>query len=275
MYEMKGKTIRLGLVGKDVSASTSHRIHRFVLGELGYTCEYEKISVSAEEFDLAARRLLGDFDGFNVTIPYKRDIMEYLDEVVGDAFSFGAVNTVCSATRKGYNTDGVGFMLMLRLAGIAVQGKKTLVLGGGGAGRSCAAAIKQAGGNVFLYQRNRARLMETANELGVRAVDAPYGEPFDILINATGVGMHDTVGVSPVDERAFEGASYAVDLIYHPAKSAFLTLAEKQGLQILNGAAMLFYQAYYADCLFLGLEPSEEQAKEFYKKYEKQNGGRL
>ncbi len=269
------KRVRLGLVGKDVSASTSDKIHLFLLRELGCACEYEKISVDAEGFDLAARRLLGDFDGFNVTIPYKRDIMEYLDEVVGDAFEFGAVNTVVCATRKGYNTDGEGFMLMLRLAGVEVKGKKVLVLGGGGAGRSSAAAMKKAGGEVFLYQRNRSRLEETCKELGLQAVSSPNEGGYDILVNATGVGMHDTVGVSPVERGAFEGAFAAVDLIYHPKKSAFLALAEEAGLQIVNGEAMLFYQAYFADCLFLGLTPNEGQAKALYQRYEEENGGRL
>ncbi len=267
---MNKKILRLGLIGKDVSASTSHQIHAFVLKVLGYGCAYEKISVPAEEFDLAVRRLLGDFDGFNVTIPYKRDIMEYLDEVVGDAFAFGAVNTVCSATRKGYNTDGAGFMLMLRLAGVEVKGKKVLVLGGGGAGRSTAAALKSGGAEVFLYQRNREKLEETCRELGVQAAENPNEGGYFMLVNATGVGMHDKVGLSPVEGVAFEGASIAVDLIYHPAETAFLAQAKECGLQILNGAPMLFYQAYYADCLFLGQEPDDGQAEEFYYEYEKQ-----
>ena len=104
---MDEKRLKLALIGKDVSQSDSERIHRFILSELGVSCEYEKVSVSAAEFDFAVRRLLGDFDGFNVTIPYKRDILEYLDGFLGDALEYGAVNTVVSATRQGYNTDGV------------------------------------------------------------------------------------------------------------------------------------------------------------------------
>ncbi len=270
---MKGK-IRLGLVGKDVSKSTSEQIHRFLLSALGYECEYERFSVTAEAFDLTVRRLLGDFDGFNITIPYKRDIMEYLDEIVGDAFAFGAVNTVVSRTRTGYNTDGVGFMLMLRLAGVDVAGKRVLVLGGGGAGRSTAAAIQNAGGEVYLYQRNREKLLETCTQLGLQAADSPYQGGFDILINATGVGMHDSEGQSPVEERAFAGASVAIDLIYVPERSMFLEQAQSHGLHILNGAPMLFYQAYYADCLFLGLPPKDSQAAALYEEYKKENGGR-
>ena len=264
---MNEKTLRLGLVGKDVSKSTSPAIHTFILNELGVRCEYESFSVTQDGFDCAARRLLGDFDAFNITIPYKRDIMEYLNDIEGDAFDFGAVNTVISATGKGYNTDGVGFLLMLETAGIQVKNKKILVLGAGGSGRSSAAALKKAGAAVFLYRRNREKLEEICIQLGVAAADDPESGGYDILINCTGVGMHDTEGVSPVTAKAFLGAIAAIDLIYTPEKSEFLRLAQECGLRILNGAAMLFYQAYYSDCLYLNMKPDSKQAKLLYEKY--------
>lgn len=264
---MNAKKCRLGLIGKDVSKSTSEKIHTFILSEWGVSCEYQRFSVPAAEFDNAIRSLLGDFDGFNVTIPYKRDVMEYLDEVVGDAFACGAVNTVVSATRRGYNTDGLGFMQMLAAANIEVKSKKVLVLGAGGSGRSSAATLKNAGANVSMYRRNQEELTEVCEQLGVTAASDPESGEYDILINCTGVGMHDTEGISPVTGKAFRGASAAVDLIYTPETSEFLRLAENAGLQILNGAAMLFYQAYYADCLFLDRAPDKTEAETLYKKY--------
>ena len=264
---MSKKIIRLGLIGKDVSKSESEAIHVFILKALGYACEYENFSVDAANFDNAMRRLLGDFDGFNVTIPYKRDVMEYLDDMVGDALAFGAVNTVVNQTRTGYNTDGVGFLLMTRLSGIAVKGKKILVLGGGGSGRSTAASLKNAGADVYMYRRNRAELLETCEQLGITPIDDPERGGFDILVNTTGVGMHDTVGKSPVTAKAFAGAQAAIDLIYYPAESEFLRLAKQSGLRTLNGESMLFYQGYYSDCLYLGLSPDDGQAEKLYKAY--------
>ena len=264
---MNAKVVRLGLIGKDVSKSLSEKMHGFILSAFGYQCEYERVSVSADEFDCAVRRLLGDFDGFNVTIPYKRDIMEYLDAIVGDSMEYGAVNTVLSATREGYNTDGLGFMLMLRAAGLDVQGKRVLVLGGGGSGRRTAVALKKAGAEVSMYQRRREKLLETCEQLGVSAAKDGEEGGYDLLVNCTGVGMHDTVGKSPVTAKAFDGASAAIDLIYAPAKTEFLRLAEAKGLSILNGKAMLFYQAYYADCIYLGVQPSDEQAQNLYEEY--------
>lgn len=269
---MNVKKIRLGLIGKDVSKSTSGQIHKFILKEMGVDCEYEKFSVKVSEFDVAMRRLLGDFDGFNVTIPYKRDVFEYLDGIEGDALSCGAVNTVLVETRQGYNTDGIGFMLMLAFAGIRVENKRVLVLGAGGSGRSSAVALKNAGAKVFMYRRNREELLEVCEQLGVNAANDPNSGGFDILINCTGVGMHDSEGISPVRKEAFVGAEFAVDLIYVPEESEFLRLAKETGVKTLNGAAMLFYQAYYADCLFLGAEANKEQAIRLYKKYLAQSG---
>ena len=272
---MNKPIIRLGLVGKNVSRSDSEAIHVFILGELGYVCEYENFSVDAANFDNAMRRLLGDFDGFNVTIPYKRDVMEYLDGVEGDALTFGAVNTVLNGTRVGYNTDGVGFLLMLRLAGIEVKDKKILVLGGGGSGRSSAASLKNAGAKVYAYRRNREELLEMCQQLGITPIDDPEMGGFDILVNTTGVGMHDTVGKSPVSAKAFAGAERAIDLIYYPAESEFLRLAKESGLKTLNGESMLFYQGYYSDCLYLGLTPDDKQAAAFYKKYKEKKEKQL
>lgn len=265
---MSVNKLRLGLIGKDVSKSDSERIHVFILEQLGIECEYQRFSVGKDGFDSAMRTLLGDFDGFNITIPYKRDAMEYLDEIVGDAIDYSAVNTVLNATRTGHNTDGIGFLQMIRSYGIEYAGKKILVLGGGGSGRSTAAALKKGGATVYMYQRNRAALEETCKNLGITPIDDPEKGGFDILINCTGVGMHDSEGRSPVTKAAFVGAESAIDLIYVPKKSEFLRLAEEEGLTILNGAAMLFFQAYYADCLYLDIEPNEKQVEEFYRLYE-------
>ncbi|MBQ9713991.1 MAG: shikimate dehydrogenase [Clostridia bacterium] len=264
------KKLRLGLLGKDVSKSDSERIHIFILKQWGIDCEYERFSVDSDGLDWAMRRLLGDFDGFNITIPYKRDAMEYLDNIVGDAVEYSAVNTVLNATHTGYNTDGIGFLQMIRSVGMEYENKKILVLGGGGSGRSTAAALKKGGAEVFMYQRNRKKLEETCAQLGITAIENPEAGGYDVIINCTGVGMHDTEGKSPVTAKAFCGAEAAIDLIYVPRKSEFLRLAEEQGIKILNGASMLFFQAYYADCLYLDRMPNEREVKEFYGKYEKE-----
>ena len=262
-----GNKVKLALIGKDVSKSNSPKIHAFILKELGYDLDYELISLRQEELPLVMRRLFGEFDGFNVTMPYKREVFKYLDGILGDAAAFGSVNTVVTADKKGYNTDGLGFMQMLNGAGVEVREKNALVLGAGGAGRSVALSLKNAGSKVSLYRRNRAELEKTCEELGVLAADNAEKGGYDILINATGVGMNETVGVSPVRKSAFAGGRVAVDLICRPQESEFLRLAKGEGLKTLNGEAMLFYQAYYSDCYYVSRPASEKEAEMLYQKY--------
>jgi len=260
------KKLKLALIGKDVSASESDAIHRFILKGKGRECDYEKVSVSAEKFSSEVRRLLRETDGFNVTIPYKKSVIEYLGSLKGDAAAFDSVNTVLCGSCEGYNTDGLGFMLMLRAAGIEVGGKTVLVLGAGGSGRSTAAVLKNAGAEVFLYQRRKELLEEICKQLGVNAAATPQTE-CDVLVNCTGVGMHESMGMSPVEESAIEKCGAAVDLIYRPAESEFLRLARLLGKPTLNGHEMLFFQAYYSDCLYLGVRADEEEAAALYSAY--------
>lgn len=261
------KTLNLAVIGKDVSCSLSPEIHSFIARNTGNSVNYKRISVNEKQFEDLAESFFYELDGFNVTIPYKLTVIPRLNKVCGDAKIFGAVNTVCTRDRTGYNTDGLGFELMLKTNGIQTVGEKTLVLGAGGAGRSVAKKLKDGGAIVEIYDKNYENAKKVANEFGVCAIENIRAEERYAVINATGVGMHATVGISPVGEDILKRTFVAVDLIYTPAKSEFLRLAESLNKKILNGLAMLFYQAYYAQCLFFGIRADEEQAKKLFIRY--------
>ena len=268
--------MKLAVIGKDVSQSLSPAMHRFILERLGETCSYEAVSVPPEEFSSRAEELFGKYGAFNVTIPFKADIIPFLTELRGDAATFGAVNTVLSRERAGYNTDGYGFLLMLKNAGLSVKGKSALVLGAGGAGRSCIKKLIDEGAEVFAFERDESRLRAVHDEFGgFTPLSRVPLRPYDNVVNCTGIGMHRTVGQTP-EIRGEDGAcrpvgrellslcGAAVDLIYVPAKSEFLRIAESEGKMTVNGASMLFYQAYRADCIFLGRQSDEEEAKKLW-----------
>ena len=264
--------LRLAVVGKDVSKSDSPAIHRYILGKLGVECSYERISVSPAEFSASAGELFHKFDAFNVTIPFKGEIIPFLNDLRGDARRFGAVNTVVSDTRTGYNTDGDGFLLMLKNEDMGLKNRRVLVLGAGGAGRSCIAKLRDEGANVFAFERNAERLLEVCREIGgFQPLDKLLLEPFDVIVNATGVGMHDTVGQSPVSKELIELSKMAVDLIYVPRESEFLKIARELGKKTVNGAAMLFYQAYFADCIYLNRQPAAAEAKLLWQGFSEEN----
>lgn len=262
--------IKLAVVGKDVSKSASPQIHLFIAKNLGVQISYDKISIPEEQFEGQIEGLLKEYDGLNFTIPYKLTVIPHLKEIVGDAKAFGAVNTVVTKTLKGYNTDGLGFMQMLNSAGIEVDGKKVLLLGAGGAGRSVAKKLLDGGAKVEIYDRFTQNAVNVANEFGnITVLNEVVPHKVDVIINATGVGMHKTEGISPVGEEVLKLCDTAVDLIYVPAQSEFLRLAESLGKKTLNGASMLFYQAYYSDCYYFGLTPDPAVASKLYEEYAK------
>ena len=258
--------LRLAVIGKDVSKSHSPEMHRFILKGMGYACEYEKISLSEEELEKNGEELFSRFDGFNATIPHKQNVLPFLKKLEGDAGVFGAVNTVVTKTRTGYNTDGTGFVTMLEEADFSAKGKRVLVLGAGGAGRSCIYALNGAGAEVTAYERDGERL------------NAVYGDfkdftprtsldffRFDFIVRKT-PSVPDGNGDDCI-LRLVENCSAVVDLIYEPKESELLRLARERGKRVLNGEAMLFFQAYAADCIFTGTARDMKFAKTRWKDY--------
>lgn len=271
--------LKLAVVGKDVSQSESPNMHTFLLNAMGETCSYERVSIPPERFLSEAESLFRRYDGFNVTIPYKAEIIPFLTSLEGDAKKFGAVNTVCARERTGYNTDGFGFLLMLENAGVPVKGKTALVFGTGGAGRTAIIKLQEAGATVFAYDCDEERVTAFHREF---PAFTPLKEvplrPFDLLLNCTGIGMHDTVGqtpsvawqgggVAPVGKELISLADWVIDLIYVPEESEFLRLARKSKKKARNGLSMLFYQAYFADCVYLRRTPNAREASVLYLRY--------
>ncbi len=261
--------LKMAVVGKDVSKSDSAKMHTFDLKKMGVDCEYSLISLTKEEFDARAESLLDELDALNVTIPYKLDIIPYLKKLEGDAQTFGAVNVV--KDRIGYNTDGAGFMLMLQNNAIDVKGKNVLVLGAGGAGRSVVKKLLDEGAEVSLYDVKKESALKISEEFGnVIVLDSVLPLPRFMIVNVTGVGMHKTEGISPVGADVLSLCDIACDLIYYPRKSEFLRIAESLGKKIVNGEGMLFYQAYYGDCIVLNRKASAEEAKKFFEEYRRE-----
>ena len=262
------KILKMAVVGKDVSGSISPEIHTFILNKLNVKCKYDKVSIDPSIFNLEFPKVLKEYDTLNITIPYKLEVIQYLDEIKEDAKIFGSVNTIDVRTKKGYNTDGVGFMLMIETAGVNAKDKNVLVLGSGGVGRSVIKKLLQAGANVDAFDLNKEGLMNVKKEFPeFNALDKIDVKPYDIIVNCTGVGMHKTEGISPVSSDILKLCDVAVDLIYVPKISEFLRIAQSFGKKIINGESILFYQAYYADCIFLGKKADLKEAKSLYEEF--------
>ena len=261
--------LKLALIGSDVSRSLSAPIHKFILGGMGIECSYEHMSLKADELKDRVKILLEKYDGFNVTVPYKEEVIKYLDELESRAERVGSVNTVKTGkSSKGYSTDGLGFMAMLQSEGVFVKNKKVLLLGAGGAAKSCAEALIKGGADLFVYNRTQKRAEEMLDKIGgFKVLKELKSGDFYAVINATSLGSKNYVGISPAGEEVLSGCSVAVDMNYNPEVTEFLNIAKKSGKKIINGKKMLFFQAYYADCIYLDRQPDNKEADKLCDKF--------
>ena len=237
---------RCGLIGEKLGHSFSPAIH-------GKLADYEYRLYELSPGQLGPFLEKKEFDGLNVTIPYKKTVIPYCDELTEAAKSIGSVNTIvkrADGTLLGHNTDYDGIMWLLKNAGAQVKGKKAVVLGTGGASLTVQAALRNLGAaQVVVISRSG----EDNYENIARHSDAK------ILINATPVGMYPKTGVSPVDLDVFTALEGVFDVVYNPAKTQLLLEAEKRGIPCANGLGMLVAQAKAACERFTGQPVADEK----------------
>ncbi|MBR5474652.1 MAG: shikimate dehydrogenase [Lachnospiraceae bacterium] len=230
-----------GLIGEQLGHSYSQIIH-----ESFGLYSYELCPLSKEAFPLFMQKR--DFKGINVTIPYKRDVIPYLDELDEAARAIGAVNTIVNRDGKliGYNTDVSGFLWMLKKHGIDPAHKKVLVLGTGGASAAVYAALHAAGARHILF------VSRTAKETAVSYEEAYlHHTDVQLIVNTTPVGMFPHVDASPIDLSAFSECQAVIDVIYNPSETKLTAQAKALGMIGITGLDMLLAQAKYAAEHFL------------------------
>ena len=237
---------RCGLIGEKLGHSFSPAIH-------GKLADYEYRLYELSPGQLGPFLEKKEFDGLNVTIPYKKTVIPYCDELTEAAKSIGSVNTIvkrADGTLLGHNTDYDGIMWLLKNAGAQVKGKKAVVLGTGGASLTVQAALRNLGAaQVVVISRSGEDNYENLD----RHSDAK------ILVNATPVGMYPKTGVSPVDLDVFTALEGVFDVVYNPAKTQLLLEAEKRGIPCANGLGMLVAQAKAACERFTGQPVADEK----------------
>ena len=218
-----------GLLGQHLGHSYSPLIHKMFAD---YT--YNLFEIQPDRLDEFMR--CEHFSGINVTIPYKKAVIPYCNNLTDAARSVGAVNTVVrnsDGNLVGHNTDLFGFSSMLMRTGITVAGKKALVLGSGGASVTVCAVLRSFGANVTVISRKGP---DNYTNL-YNHYDAT------LIVNTTPVGMFPNTDNSPLDLQPFSNLEGVLDLIYNPARTKLLQQAESLGLIAENGLFMLVAQA--------------------------------
>lgn len=248
--------MKCGLLGAKLGHSFSPQIHRH-LGDYSYDL-LEKCEESLSDFIK-----LSDYSGLNVTIPYKTTVIPYCDELTPVAKRLGAVNTIVrqqNGKMIGHNTDYFGFATMLRSSGLAVSGKKVLVLGTGGTSKTAAAVLNDHDAQVVIVSRSGEN----------NYTNLHLHKDAAVIVNTTPVGMFPKNGVTPLSLDIFPKLEGVLDVIYNPARTQLLLDAEKRGLVAVNGLLMLVAQAKESAEWFTGAPIADEKIREIHKLLQKQ-----
>lgn len=237
---------KCGLLGRKLGHSYSPQIHSML-------ANYEYLLYEKEPEELEAFLKSGSFDGLNVTIPYKKSVIPYCDELSETSRKIGSVNTIVrrdDGSLFGDNTDAFGFEALLSHSGISAESKKCLVLGTGGAAVTVCAVLENLGAKEVI---TISRSGDNNYENIAKHSDA------DIIVNATPVGMYPNNGQSPLDLGMFKNCCGVLDVVYNPARTALLLQAEKLGIPNACGLYMLVAQAKKSSEEFMGSSIAESE----------------
>lgn len=271
-----GKTRLLAVIGAPIAHSLSPIIQNAALRAAGLDYVYAALPVRADALASAVRGLRdAGIAGFNVTIPFKTEIIPLLDALSEDARRIQAVNTVVIEDGRmvGHNTDVAGFLAGFAERGIALTGKNAVLIGAGGAARAALWGLLRSGVSsvaigVRSVEKGAALAADFTTDGDVRAVsfdDAAWiaaCSDADIVVQTTPLGMTPhTEEMPPVDAAVINPSAVVYDLIYTPAETRFLREARARGCETINGETMLVAQGAEAFHLWTGKRPDVELMK--------------
>jgi len=242
--------MQCGLLGAKLAHSYSPQIHQ-LLGNYSYRL------FEVQEDHIPQFLKNTGLKGLNVTIPYKKAVIPYCQELSPQAQKIGAVNTIVrreDGTLIGHNTDYFGFLSMAVKSGLSFEGKKVLVLGSGGASNTVCTVLNELHANYVVISRNGANNYSNLH----------LHQDCAIIVNTTPVGMYPNTGISPVDLKLFPKLEGVLDLIYNPAKTKLLLDAEDRHLIAMNGLWMLVAQAKESAQWFTGHHIDDSHIERIY-----------
>ncbi len=268
-----GHTEMIGLIATPIRHSKSPMMHNTAFEALGLDYVYLAFDVAQEQLDAVVKGLRAmEVRGFNVSMPYKTEILNYLDEIDSSVKLIGSCNTVVNEGGKfyGYNTDGMGYMAGLKDNGFDPVGKKLTVLGSGGAATAIVmqaaldgvAEISIFNGNDPFFARAEHNAQVINENTGCKAavykledtqrLKQEISESY-ILANATNVGMGALEGQKLIPDTSYLYPELIVtDVVYSPAETALLKMAKEYGCRTMNGLPMMLYQGAAAFKLWTG-----------------------
>ena len=248
--------MQFGLLGERLPHSFSKEIHGFIGGY-----EYSLCEVARENFQTFMEAK--NFRGLNVTIPYKKDVIPFLDSLSEQAQKIGAVNTIINEGGKlrGYNTDFFGLKALIQKTGLELRGKKVLILGTGGTSQTAQAVARELkAGEILKVSRS-----QKGDAIDYSAATTVHSDA-NVIINTTPLGMYPDNNALPISLAPFKNLEGVVDVIYNPLRTKLVLEAQARGLLSAGGLFMLVAQAVYAAEKFLDQKISQEKTAEIFSK---------
>ena len=238
--------MKYGLIGEHLGHSFSKQIQtRIAEIENVKDYDYQLVELDKEEFKEFMEKK--DFKGINMTIPYKKDVIPYLDEMDESAKAIGAVNTIINVDGKlkGYNTDFGGFLYMVKAHNVHMEGKKVLIIGNGGACAAVKAVCKHENAkDIVIVSRSANRGAIGYDEMYTSHLDA------DIVVNTSPVGMFPNIANAPIDVSWFHKLECVLDVVYNPILTRLCFEAQEADIKRVIGLEMLIAQAKYTFEIF-------------------------
>jgi len=256
------RTKLYGIIGNPVRNSLSPIIHNGAFKRMRMNAVYVAFEVENLAEAMIAIRRLG-IRGVSVTIPFKTQVIPYLDQVDSIAGEIKAINTISNEGGKliGYNTDWRGAIEALEKKG-DLRNKRVILLGAGGAARAIAWGLKEKNCRVFIINRSSDKARNLAIEFNYSPISCMNALDAHVIINATSVGMYPNNTESPLPKEVLKPGMTVMDIVYHPLKTKLLREAEERGCQTIDGLEMLARQGAAQLQIWTGRRPEIEQIKE-------------
>lgn len=283
--QIDSKTVLTGLFASPSAHSVSPIIHNNAFKKLGLNYAYLSFEVNKDNLKDAVKSIKTlKMRGVNLSMPNKKEVIQYLDEISETAKLSQSVNTIVNdnGILKGYSTDGKGFFKSLEEEKIFVKNKNITILGTGGASISIISqAVFESVKNIFVFKRDKnweeqKKILDNISDKTNCKIELYSLEDKNILkrkieesillINATNVGMKENISL--IEDKSFFRKDLIVsDIIYNPTKTKLLQIAEKEGCKIVNGIGMLLYQGALSFELWTDKKMPVEYIKEILFNY--------
>lgn len=254
------------IIGDPVDHSLSPAIHNAAYQYLGIDDRFvylgSNVKISDLEKVVLAMRVMKNFRGLTCTLPHKIEVLKYLDWIDPVAKKIGAVNTIVNEEGflKGYNTDWQGAIIPLEKM-VSLKNKKIAVIGAGGAARAIVYGLLLKKAKVKIFNRTTKKAIDLAKEFGCEGAGLNKQKEikdFEIVINATSVGMSPFEDKIPINGQYLTKNQIVFDVVYSPLKTKLLELARKKGAKIIYGTEMLLYQGTAQFELYTGIKAPEK-----------------